>query len=144
MTDKEYEEQKKRVKRYIDKWYDTLGLGWWRVEMIWDRAKNEDMPDEAAVTRWQWQYRTASVTWRLPILAELDDEKLEGTVVHEFAHILTGAMVQNAPEENTQLMEYGTESVARALIWARLAGQKDKQRDKDGPAKDGKSRHAKR
>lgn len=126
MTDKEYREQKKRVQKYIDKWFNTLGLGWYRVDINWDRAKSEDAPDEAAITSCQWQYRTASITYRLPVIAELDDDKLENVVVHEFAHILTGAMVQNAPESNDQLKEYGTECVTRALIWAREAGRKDK------------------
>lgn len=126
MTDKEYREQKKRVQKFIKKWYDTLGLGWYRVDLIWDRARSEESPDEAAITHWSWQYRTASITFRMPVIEELNDEKLENVVVHEFAHILTGSMVQNQPEENKQLAEYGTETVARALIWAREAGGKDK------------------
>lgn len=126
MTDKEYREQKKRVQKYFDKWYSVLGMGWYRIDRNWDRARSEDAPNEAAITSWQWQYRTASITYRLPVIAELDDDKLENVVVHEFAHILTGAMVQNAPDDNDQLKEYGTECVARALIWAREAGRKDK------------------
>lgn len=126
MTDKEYREQKKRVQKFIDKWHKTLGMGWYRIDLEWDRARAEDYPNEAAITEWQWQYRTASITFRLPEIALLNDEKLENVVVHEFAHILTGAMVQNQPDENRQLMEYSTENVARALIWAREAGKKDK------------------
>lgn len=124
MTDAEYEKAKKRVQSFIDKWFTTLGLGWWRVDMQWYQSKDDDEIDTAARTTWRWQYRTASINWYLPILAEMNDEKLEATVVHEFAHILTGPMVQNAPEENHQLMEYGTETVARALIWAREAGER--------------------
>lgn len=126
MTDKEYREQKRRVQKYFDKWYAVLGMGWYRIDREWDRVRSEETPSEAAVTSWQWQYRTASITYRLPVIAELDDDKLENVVVHEFAHILTGAMVQNQPDDNRQLMEYSTENVARALIWAREAGQKDK------------------
>lgn len=126
MTDKEYREQKRRVKRYIDKWLKPLGMGWHRIDLEWDRERNNDLPDEAAVTSWMWQYRTANITFRLPVIKELNEEKLENVVVHEFSHILTGAMVQNQPEDNKQLMEYSTENVARALIWAREAGRKDK------------------
>lgn len=126
MTDKQYRDQRKRVRKYFDKWFTTLGLGWYQVDVVWSRTVDEDDRDTAAKTTWRWQYRTASITFYLPTIAELNDEKLEGVVVHEFAHILTGSMVQNSPDDNSQLMEYGTEIVARALIWAREAGKKDK------------------
>jgi hypothetical protein len=126
MTDKEYLEQKKRVQTYFDKWFNTLGLGWHQVDINWSRVTNEEDADTAARTTWQWQYRSASITFFLPTMADLNDDKLEAVVVHEFAHILTGPMVQNTSEEHNQLMEYGTESVARALIWAGEAGVKDK------------------
>ncbi len=116
MTDKEYAKQKKRVQKYFDKWFDDIGLGWWHVDVAWDRARSEEEPSEAACTSWLWQYRSASITFRLPVVATLDEEKLEHCVVHEFAHILTGSMVQNAPEENAQLAEYGVENVARDAV----------------------------
>lgn len=126
MTDKEYREQMKRVQKYIDKWFNTLGLGWYEVDLHWSRVDDDEEKDTAAKTTWRWQYRTAAITFYLPTIAELSDDKLENAVVHEFAHILTGSMVQNQPDDNSQLMEYGTETVARALIWAREAGKKDK------------------
>lgn len=125
MTDKEYKEQKKRVKKYFDKWHDTLGLGWYQTDINWSRTDDEDQKDTAAPTTWRWQYRSASIAFFLPVLQTLNDDKLEGVIVHEFAHILTGSMVQNAPDDNDQLSEYGVETVARAIIWAREAGKKD-------------------
>lgn len=123
MSDKEYEKQKARVNKYREKWFDTLGLGWYEVKLNWSQLEDRENHDTAAKTTWRWQYRSAEITFFLPAFVDLDDDDVESIVVHEFAHILTGPMVQNAPDENTQLMEYGTECVARALIWARLAGE---------------------
>lgn len=127
MTDKEHEIIKARIQKLIDKWYHTLGLGWYRTDMVWARDHDEEKRDTAARTKWSWQYRTAEITWFLPVCMNQNDEELERIVVHEFAHILTGSMAQNAPDtdEYSQMMEYGTETVARSLMWARNAGRDD-------------------
>lgn len=126
MTDKEYSKQKKRVQGYIDKWFDTLGLGWFRVEMNWCRERKDESPNVAADTTTQWQYRFSSINWYLPVIAENTDEAVEGIVVHEFAHILIAPIAQTASEELDQQHEYATESIARAFQWAREAGAKQK------------------
>lgn len=123
MNDEEFEKQKSRVQTYFDKWFKPLGMGWFEVDVDWLRSPDEDLPNAAATTTFQWQYRQAGIKFFLPIIATLSDDKLEGVVVHEFAHILTSSMSQNAPEEYDQQMEFGTETVARALIWARKAGE---------------------
>ena len=50
MTDKEYREQKARVKKYIDKWFKALGMGWFHIDMTWSRERDEDQPNTAAKT----------------------------------------------------------------------------------------------
>lgn len=131
MTDKEYREQKKRVKKYFDKWAHTVGLGWYRSHFDWDRALSEDQPSEVMRTEVSWNYREVTFTIRLPACANLDDDHLEHVVVHELSHALTGALMSHMdlsdPAVN-QIMEYGTESVAMALEWAREAGKNDPRR----------------
>lgn len=126
MTDKEYREQKKRVKKYIDKWFKTLGLGWFSVDMEWSRERDGET---AARTLSSWQYKNATITWFLPLLAQHDDDTVERTVVHEFCHILLSALAQNQSDSNeglaNQINEYTTEVVASAMIWARMAGWED-------------------
>lgn len=127
MTDKEYEKQKKRVQRYINKWFDAMGLGWFRVEMVWSRERAEDAPTTDARTYTHWQYRDSSITWFLPAIADCDNEYLEGIVVHEFSHILLAPLLSVDEEKDLPLQhEYATECVARALQRVRDAGSKDK------------------
>lgn len=125
MTDKEYRDQVKRVKLYIDKWYKPLGLGWHQIDMNWSRVAKEENPNAAAETMCLWQYRTGWITWYLPVIVGLNDDQLEGTVVHEFAHVLTWPLWENAGCGDNKENEYATEEVARALIWIRQTGAKE-------------------
>lgn len=124
MTDKEAREQKKRVKKVIDKWFKTMGMNWWRIDMYWERDYDAADDRTAARTSWSWQYRSAVITWFLPVIQNFNDEELENAVVHEFSHILIGAVSQDVLEDKRQLVEYSTENVTRAIIWAREAGEK--------------------
>jgi hypothetical protein len=121
VTDKEYRVEKKRVQKYINKWFQAMGLGWFRVDMVWERERDLEVPDTAAKTLTKWQYRTANITWFLPATKDCNDEFLENVVVHEFVHILVAPMA-NDDEPNEH--EYATESLARAMQWVREAGQK--------------------
>jgi hypothetical protein len=123
--DKEYREQKARVQKYIDKWFKTLGLGWFLVDMEWSREHDGEV---AARTSSSWQYKDATITWFLPHLVNQSDDTVERTVVHEFCHILLSGLAQNQKDSNeslaSQVNEYTTELVASALIWVREAGEK--------------------
>ena len=127
MNDREYSKQKARVKKYIDKWFNAMGLGWFKVDMEWIRERYDSNPRVAAMTNTSWQYRHANIQWFLPALADNDDEFLEGIVVHEFVHILLAPLLAVDSEDDLPMQhEYATECVARAVLWAREAGQKDK------------------
>lgn len=124
MTDKEFEAQKKRVKKYIAKWHDTMGLGWFKITMDWVRDRDEN-PATAAKTTSHWQYRQAWIQWFVPALVDNNDEFLESIVVHEFTHILLSPLLLVDSKEDLPLQhEYATETVARAIQWAREAGEK--------------------
>lgn len=136
MTDKEYEKQKARVKKYIDKWFDSMGLNWYKVEMVWNRARNEDLATTAARTITTWQYRTAEIEWFLPGIADCDNDFLEGIVIHEFVHILVAPMMLADSEDGLKLQhEYATECIARAMQWVREAGENKGAPKKKAPSK---------
>lgn len=124
MNDKEYAKQKARVKKYWDKWFDTIGLAWWNVNITWDRERREDRPSQLGETSSKWQYRSAHVTFQLPEIATVTDERLEECVVHEMTHILLQGIEDFRDDQATQITEYTTTTIARAIIWAREAGQK--------------------
>jgi hypothetical protein len=130
MTDKEYTKQKKRVQQYIDKWHDALGLGWFHIDMTWNRERKRDSPDTAADTTTHWQYRTAWINWYLPSIADNDEDFLEGIVVHEFTHILVAPLcLVDEPNDLPLQHEYATECLARAFRWTREAGERDAKKE---------------
>lgn len=129
MTDAEYKVEKARVQKYLDKWFKTMGLGWFRVDMEWSR---EHDGETAARTYSSWQYKTATITWFLPHLANQDDDKVEATVVHELVHVLLSGIAQNMVDDDetlsNQINEYTTELVTSALLWTREAGRDDQRK----------------
>lgn len=137
MTDEEYKKQKARTQKYIDKWYRTLGLNWFRVDIVWSRDRDTEHPDTAARANSQWQYKRGDVTFFLPVLAENEDEVVEETVIHEFCHILLSGLWQLVGDHNDvatkHINEYTTELITNALVWAREAGQNDAKKKKKNP-----------
>jgi hypothetical protein len=125
MTDKEFNQQKKRVQKFWNKWFKTIGLGWFRVEVHWNRLRNEDYPDEVAHTTTNWQYRQAAVTFNLPACVDLNDEVLEEAVIHEMSHILVGGIQDFRDDQAREITEYTVTTVARAILWSREAGSED-------------------
>ena len=128
MNDKQYEKERRRVRKLWDKWFRPIGLGWWQVDLNWARERDEDEPATAGMTTTNWQYRTASVTFFLPATLELDDEKLEEVVVHELTHILCGPIQDMSSDERREITEHTVTTIARSLIWAREAGEKAKKK----------------
>jgi hypothetical protein len=126
MTDKEYDKQKARVQKLINRWFETMGLGWFHVDMVWNRERDYKVHTTAAKTTTSWQYRNAIIEWFLPSIADSDDDFLENIVIHEFVHILVAPLLMVDNEDDLPLQhEYVTECVARAIGWAREAGVKD-------------------
>lgn len=129
MNDKEYRKAKKRVESFIDKWEETVGLGWWTVKHHWMRGDHEDDNEIAAETKAYWNYKRVHFFWYLPALFEKEDYILEHLVVHEFAHALMSPLYKQLDGMNSaesQINEYATTQVEIALIWAREAGEKKK------------------
>lgn len=130
MTDKEYQKQKRRVQRYIDKWFKPMDLGWYWVDCEWIRERNEDQPATTAITTAFWQYRHATIKWYMPSVADNDDDYLEGIVVHEFVHILVAPLMKVDTQDDLPLQhEFATECLARALRSVKEAAEKGDMQD---------------
>lgn len=117
MTDKEYEKQKARVKKVLNRWL-TVGFNWWNIELEWNREKDEDSPSQAAQTHTMWQYRDVNIIWNLPVIKNQTDEELETIVVHELSHILIASIQDFSNDDKREMTEFATTNVARALQWA--------------------------
>jgi hypothetical protein len=137
MTNKEFSQEKKRIAKYLDKWHKTLGMGWWEVQIVNDRYYCQVDDHIKAETIADWGYKTAVITFYMPLTIKLSDQELEETIVHEYSHILTNPFYKSLPDEKDQnlvaICEYGTEMVKNALLWTRKAGKDDKPIDKNRP-----------
>lgn len=126
MIDKEYRIQKKRIIKIWDKWYKTLGMHWWRVDRYWERDYCEDSSSTLMITNSNWEYRTGSIRIYVPSCAEITDEHLEESMVHEFVHILMAPLQDLRDDQARQITEHTVVTLARSIIWSREAGNKDK------------------
>lgn len=118
MNDEEFEKQKARVQRYIDKWMPA-GFGWWRLDIQWERGSAsgfEGYTENPNIIE-HWQYRAATITFNLGATKDLTEERLEETVVHELSHLLVGSILDYSTEAQCQMTEFAVTSVARALLW---------------------------
>ena len=127
MDDKTYELQKKRVKNLFDKWQTPLGLGWWKITIVYSREKsrgegtpsehNADIGGEWDVifnVRTDFYYKIAVITAFLPVIEQLSDEDTERYFLHECAHILVCPMEHKDRESQEELV---ATTIADTILW---------------------------
>lgn len=119
MTDKEYNQTKRRIQKLITKWYRPAGFGWWRTDFYYS---NERMPNNegcAAETQASYRYSHATITFYMPVICQLSDEELEHTFVHELCH-LTASTFPNFQDNDDAVarFERTVDDFAKHIIWA--------------------------
>lgn len=132
MNDAEYETQKQRVERLIERWVKPIGLGWWCINWVWHREerRSDDLTGIevcAMDCHANWKYLEARINVYLPAVEQFDDDRLEYFVVHELMHVFLQEMqapMQTQAEADTMAAheERVATTLAHALIWARQAG----------------------
>lgn len=127
MTDKEYNFQKKRVKKILDKWRGILGLNGHRFHYNYVR-EYDDVKSAVASINALWQYKNHEINIFLPKVAEIDsDYELTEALVHEFVHVFLDPFQKANPSTaEEEILEHATQSVTFALLWAYEAGQHEK------------------
>jgi hypothetical protein len=118
MTDKEYKKQVARVRKYLDKWQKPCGFGWWTIEVEYSRERDEDVAGTFAQCWSYWQYRSGTLRFFLPVVANCTDEQVEQNVLHELCHLIVSPLENFDSKEKRQITEYTTTLVAEALYWA--------------------------
>lgn len=127
LTDVEYEAQKARVNALVDQWVKPIGLGWWRIDICWER---DDPPLSQATPhfrtlmscRAEWKYLLAEITVYLAAIRDLDDERLEYAFVHELMHIFLAEMRVTSEDEAEHQRDHEERvatTLAQALLWLR-------------------------
>lgn len=134
MNDEEYEAQKARVDKLAETWIKSIGLGWWRIEIVHVRDSGnyspdgEPSPDGVACCKADWRYGHATVTFNLPRVAEKDDASLEWIFVHELMHIFLNELRAYVGDSNKLVAdrddwlaheERAASTLASGFIWLR-------------------------
>jgi hypothetical protein len=97
MDDTEYAVQVERVKTLFNKWIGPLGLATWDISLLVERTRcsreksEKDSGYEFVINAdcaASWEYEKATITCYLPRIADLSDERLERTMIHEMLHCL--------------------------------------------------------
>lgn len=124
MNDKDFKEQRSRIRKLIKKWHSSLGLNWWRIEYKFSRDKNSDGPaayepegswDVAAMCEADDNYLTAVITFFLPNIVDIPDNELEEIYLHECMHIFLKPM---QTKEKASEEERVATMLSRAMVWA--------------------------
>lgn len=130
MTDREYNELRRRIRKLIAWWGDELGLRWWIMHFNFDRSGESFSEREnsnarggvAAITHVNWQYGEASISFNMPLCLEVDDDELERYVVHEMMHVLVNEMREWQTDDPTHAIlheERVVSNLASAVRWVR-------------------------
>ena len=113
-----YKKAKRRILRLAAEWEPRLALPGIRVEhrfhAKWFDDENSDTTVASTVVR--WEYREAVIHWYLPALVRLVPRDQEDVLVHEYVHVLTGAIKELVPSDHIERLEVATENVAIALL----------------------------
>ena len=93
MTDKEYNQTRRRLKRLCNEWIPALGFGWWKIIVEYHRGRFTGKWRNSVVrNRTLWQYRESTIIWNMPFAFTRSDEDLKEDLFHELAHILIAEM----------------------------------------------------
>lgn len=132
MTDKEYREQKKRIKVLIDKWINPLGLNWWELTYGYVRGTNDSAETNYAPfagknrqftcimeVSTDYYYKTANIDFYLETIKGYED--IERYFVHELMHIFLKPLQSKGKYDEEELV---ATHLANAFIWSRQAGSR--------------------
>ncbi len=130
MNDKQFKEQRRRVRKLWTKWQDVLGLYAWDVTLNYFRgAIDVDGAinfDAAGCAKVSWEYQRATLSFDLEAVMAMDDRVLEEMIVHECTHILLRQMRQDwftSPSDlNMPHEEHVATMISRAFLDVRKAG----------------------
>jgi len=122
MNDAEFDVQKARIGKLIERWVKPIGLGWWALDFAYVRddfqvdGKNE--PETIMSTSARWRYLTATISCNMPRVAEQSDDKLERQFVHELTHVFVNECREDGKDWLDHEERVAT-TLADAFLWIR-------------------------
>jgi len=137
MTDKEYNFEKRRIRKLAKLWIYQLGLTWFKLDIDYMRVPLEPVQKadggHSKTYQWRtqmstaiaWEYRKASICIDMSAIQGLSDDELESLFVHELCHILVNEMREYSDDDKGRKHEENVvEGLAQAFIWVRDAAKK--------------------
>jgi hypothetical protein len=127
VTDAEFEVQKERIEKLIDKWVTPLGLRWWHIDFVYCMGlPNSDEKEAFTVfeVTSRWYYMESEIRVNMLRLPGIKDDNLEDAFVHELSHILVNETRADG-KDWLKHEERVCTALAKAFIWTRSAGQDD-------------------
>jgi len=117
--DKQHKEQRSRLQKLVRKWVRPLGFGWWRIDFHYSGERHPENPGVAGETHADWKYSHATITYYTPVIANMSDEELEHTFVHELCHLpMSGLKIEDS-EAGYAVFERIVDDYAKHIIWAK-------------------------
>lgn len=128
MTDKEYNEQKRRIQKLATKWVGPLGLKWWKINISYHREKSETPTSYMPIKNGEYvcfmtttaepNYLVARIDAYLSEIIDLNDDELEEAFVHELMHIFVSPMSTEIKKKSGDEERVAT-TLSRAFRWVR-------------------------
>lgn len=126
MTDEQFEKEKQRLRRFVDRWYSVLGLESFHTIFEYHRGLIPDYLSSTGTCSVNWEYHQAWVDFSCEKSSRLDDRDAELVVVHELCHILVNQMRDYTDEHgNTHIKheESVVTQLSKAFLWVRESGE---------------------
>lgn len=122
MTKTECNKQRKRIRKYLDKWVPWLYTNSSKLNIEYVDAKDED--GSIAKTWAKWEYRDAIIEFYLPECQKCNDKDLENTVVHEIIHVILAPIAPSLKSQKGKLLELVCCNLASSVLDTYEEGKK--------------------
>ena len=119
MTDAEYEKEKRNLEKFLIPLKDAL-LNEWKIKHCFNRERFEGDHSRMADTGPLWEYKTATINWYMPAIAEFCPEQSDvfNLVVHEFVHCIIAPIspdTDDVSDEKRALVEFVTQNITDSI-----------------------------
>ncbi len=129
LDDKQFEREKRRIKRAFRRLKPRLWAGWWMWHLFYDRHPDDNEQKAGASVFADWRYRDATITFYMPAVAGLDDQELDELIIHEVLHAWVNPMRPREPKTHeVDLEESVVTNLTSLHVFNYLAGIKEGRR----------------
>jgi len=118
MNDEQYEKTKKNLQNFTTPLKNAILLNW-NIKNVYVRERASDR-GVMAETSALWEYRTATITWYIPVIEEHcpTQDDVFNLVVHEYVHCIIDPIsprVESVSDDQRAIVEFVTQNVTDAI-----------------------------